>query len=168
MSAKEKLITEDISLRDRTVQFLDVEKTMTNVSIKDAPYELDNSYIATQMLKYGEVIPGSVRRAYIKYTHVENGSRYLQILNCIPTLPNITKFGRFEVRVLAENNITEGIHCGKKNHTRHTRADKNPLFKKYVLTVIIQGTSLGNVSMIQLALTVEKVFIRHMIVICTK
>ena len=168
MSAKEKLITEDISLRDRTVQFLDVEKTMTNVSIKDAPYELDNSYIATQILKYGEVIPGSVRRAYIKYIHVENGSGYLQILNCIPTLPNITKFGRFEVRVLAENNITEGIHCGKKNHTRHTRADKNPLFKKYVLTVIIQGTSLGNVSMIQLALTVEKVFIRHMIVICTK
>ena len=46
MSAKEKLITEYISLRDRTVQFLDVEKTMTNVSIKDAPYELDNSYIA--------------------------------------------------------------------------------------------------------------------------
>ena len=31
------------------------------------------------MLKYGEVIPGSVRRGYIKYTHVENGSKYLQI-----------------------------------------------------------------------------------------
>ena len=148
LNAKEKLITEGISLRDRTVQFLDVEKTITNVTIKDAPYELDNCYIATQMLKYGEVIPGSVRRGYIKDTHVENGSRYLQILNCIPTLPNRTKFGRFEVRVFADNNRTECINCGKKKNTRHTRADKNPLFKKGVLTVMIQGTSLGIVRMI--------------------
>ena len=50
LTAKEKLITEGISLRDRTVQFLDVEKNITNVTIKDAPYELDNCYIATQML----------------------------------------------------------------------------------------------------------------------
>jgi hypothetical protein len=33
----------------------------TNVTIKD---ELENYYI-TQMLKYGELIPGSVRRGYI-------------------------------------------------------------------------------------------------------
>jgi hypothetical protein len=33
------------------VQFIDVEKTMTNVSIKDAPYELDNSYIAWSCLR---------------------------------------------------------------------------------------------------------------------
>jgi hypothetical protein len=32
------LITECTSLRDRTVQFLDVEKTITNVTIKDASY----------------------------------------------------------------------------------------------------------------------------------
>ena len=55
LNAKEKLITEGISLRESTVQ-LDVEKTITNVTIKDAPYELDNCYIATQMLKCGEVI----------------------------------------------------------------------------------------------------------------
>jgi len=113
LNAKEKLITEGISLRDRTVHLLDVEKTITNVTIKDAPYELDNCYIATQMLKYGEVIPGSLRRGYIKDTHVENGSRYLQILNCIPTLPNKTKFYPFEMRVFADNNRTECVHCGK-------------------------------------------------------
>ena len=52
MNANEKLITEDISLRNRTLQFLDVEKTMADVSIKDVPYELDNSYIATQKINY--------------------------------------------------------------------------------------------------------------------
>jgi hypothetical protein len=51
MSAKEKLITEDISLRDRTVQFLVVEENITNITIKNAPYELDNCYIAAQMFK---------------------------------------------------------------------------------------------------------------------
>jgi hypothetical protein len=51
---------------------------------------------------------------------------------------------------------------------KNTRADKNPLIKKYVLTVMIQGTSLGIVRMIPSALTVEKVVIRNMIVICAK
>jgi hypothetical protein len=54
------------------------------------------------MLKYGEIIPGSVRRGYIKDIHVENGSRYPHIINFIPTLPNKTKFGCFEVRVFAD------------------------------------------------------------------
>jgi hypothetical protein len=39
------------------------------------------------MMKYGEIIPGSVRRGYIKGTNIENGSRYLQIIKCAPTLP---------------------------------------------------------------------------------
>ena len=45
-------------------------------AIKDAPYEVSDCYIATQMMKYGEVIPGSVRRGYIKGTNIENGSRF--------------------------------------------------------------------------------------------
>ena len=91
----------NIRWNNRSVNFLDVEKTITNVTIKDAPYEVSDCYIATQMMKYGEAIPGSVRRGYIKGTHIENGSRYLQIINCAPTLPNRTDFGRFEVRLFA-------------------------------------------------------------------
>jgi hypothetical protein len=34
LKAKEKLITESISLRDRTVQFLDVEKTLQMLLLK--------------------------------------------------------------------------------------------------------------------------------------
>ena len=140
LKTQETLITECISLRDRTVQFLDVEKTITNVTIKDVSYELENCYIATQMLKYGEVIPGSELRSYMQDTLVENGLRYLQILNCISTLPNRTKFVRFEVLVFAVNNRTECIHCSKNTHPSYSYRHK-PIFKKSVLTV--QGISLG-------------------------
>ena len=71
-------------------------------------------------------------------------------------MPNRTNFGRFEVRVFADNNRTKCIHCGKKKNTRHNRADKNPLFRKGVLNVMIQGTMIGIVRMIQSAHIVKK------------
>ena len=60
LNTKEKLISGGITLKNRSVNFLDVEKTITNVTIKDAPYGVSDCYIATQMMKYREVIPGSV------------------------------------------------------------------------------------------------------------
>jgi hypothetical protein len=39
LNTKEKLISGGITLKNRSVNFLDVEKTITNVTIKDAPYE---------------------------------------------------------------------------------------------------------------------------------
>jgi hypothetical protein len=83
-----QLISGGITLKNRSVNILDVEKTITNVTIKDAPFEVSDCYIATQMMKYGEIIPESVRRGYIKGTNIENGSRYLQIIKCAPTLPH--------------------------------------------------------------------------------
>ena len=77
---KDKLIINGLTLKNRSVSFLDVEKTITNVTIKDMQYEVQNCFVATQMLRYGQVIPESVRRGYIKGTNIENGSRYLQNL----------------------------------------------------------------------------------------
>jgi len=76
-------------------------------------------------LKYGEVISGSVRRGYIKDTHVENGSKYLLILHCIdPYFAQQNQFFfNFEVSVFADNNRTEYLHCGKINN-RHTKTDQ--------------------------------------------
>jgi hypothetical protein len=68
------------------------------------------------MMKYGEAIPRSVGRGYIKGTNIKNGSRYLQIINCAPTLSNRTDFGRFHVKLLADNNITQCLHC-KQTHS---------------------------------------------------
>ena len=101
-----------------------LKKNITNVTIKDAHYELDNCYfIATQMLKYGEVIPRSVCPGY-KIHMLKNGSRYLQILNCIPTLPNRTKFTCVEVLVFADNTRTECIHCGQNTHPSYSCRQK--------------------------------------------
>jgi hypothetical protein len=46
LNTKEKLISGGITLKNRSVNFLDVEKTITNVTIKDAPYEVSDCYIA--------------------------------------------------------------------------------------------------------------------------
>jgi hypothetical protein len=50
LNTKEKLISGGIKLKNRSVNFLDVEKTITNVTIKDAPYEVSDCYIATCFL----------------------------------------------------------------------------------------------------------------------
>ena len=121
---KDKLIINGLTLKNRSVSFLDVEKTITNVTIKDMPYEVQNCFVATQMLRYGQVIPESVRRGYIKGTNIENGSRYLQMLKCDKTLPNKTNFGRFEVRIFADNNRTECKYCRTTDHPSYLCRDK--------------------------------------------
>jgi hypothetical protein len=45
LNTKEKLISGGITLKNRSVNFLDVEKTITNVTIKDAPYEVSDCYV---------------------------------------------------------------------------------------------------------------------------
>ena len=70
-------------------------------------------------MKNGEAIPGSVRRGYIKGTNIENGSRYLQIINCAPTLPNRTDFFGFEA-------ITElNAYTVNKPTTNAKHVDRN-------------------------------------------
>jgi hypothetical protein len=88
------------------------------------PYEVQNCFVATQMLRYGQVIPESVRRGYIKGTNIENGSRYLSMLKCDKTLPNKTNFSRFEVRIFANNNRTECKYCRTTDHPSYLCRDK--------------------------------------------
>ena len=121
---KDKLIINGLTLKNRSVSFLYVEKTITNVTINDIPYEVQNCFVATQMLRYGQVIPESVRRGYIKGTHIENGSRYLQMLKCDTTLPNKTNIGRFEVRIFADNNRTECKYCRTTDHPSYLCRDE--------------------------------------------
>ena len=68
------------------------------------------------MSKYGQVINGSIKRGVIKGTNIENGTRYVQILNCSPIIPVRTNFGRFEIRLYADNNRTECSYCQQTNH----------------------------------------------------
>ncbi|XP_062585155.1 uncharacterized protein LOC134246823 [Saccostrea cucullata] len=113
---KEQLLMSGVTVKNRTVTLYEVDKQITNVTIKDAPIELPDTFITTNMMQYGQVVAGSIKHGTIKNTSIENGTRYLQILNCAPTLPNRTKFGDHEVRIFADNNRTQCPYCGKSDH----------------------------------------------------
>ncbi|CAC5418334.1 CNBP [Mytilus coruscus] len=121
---KDRLATQGITLRDRSIKLYEVESSITHVTIKDAPYKLDNCYICTQMLRFGKVVPGSIKRGVIKGTNIENGSRYIDILDCEAVLPNRTSLGRFEVRLFADNNRTPCIYCHITGHPSYRCKDK--------------------------------------------
>ena len=74
---KYKILNSDISLKNRSVNFFEIDKNVTNVKIKDAPCEVSDQFIATHMSKYGQVINGSIKRGVIKGTNIENGTRYV-------------------------------------------------------------------------------------------
>ncbi|CAG2211281.1 CNBP [Mytilus edulis] len=124
VESKDTLVVNGITLRNRSVNFLDVEKSITHVTIKDAPYELDDRYIVAQMIRFGQIVPGSVKRGYIKGTEIENGARYIDILNCDPVLPLRTSLGRFEVRLFADNNRTPCFHCKLIGHSSYQCKDR--------------------------------------------
>jgi Zn ribbon nucleic-acid-binding protein len=86
------------------------------VTIKDAPCEVSDQFIATHMSKYGQVINGSIKKGLIKVTNIANGTRYVQILNCALILPARTNFGRFQIRLYADNYRTECSYCQQTNH----------------------------------------------------
>ncbi|CAC5423925.1 CNBP [Mytilus coruscus] len=77
------------------------------------------------MLRFGKVVPGSIKRGVIKGTNIENGSRYIDILDCEAVLPNRTSLGRFEVRLLfADNNRTPCIYCHITGHPSYRCKNK--------------------------------------------
>ncbi|KAK3091907.1 hypothetical protein FSP39_023596 [Pinctada imbricata] len=68
------------------------------------------------MSQYGNVVPNSIRRGTIKGTDIQNGTRYLSIVGCAPTLPVRTTVGRFDIRIFANNNRTPCVRCNEKGH----------------------------------------------------
>ena len=50
----------------RIQQCLDVEKLITNVTIKDAPFELSDAFLLQHIKMHGDVVEDSLRRGIIK------------------------------------------------------------------------------------------------------
>ena len=73
--AKESLLSSGISVRNVFNDCFDVDQIITNVTIKDAPFELSDSYILHHIQIYGDIIENSVRRGKIKGTEIETGTR---------------------------------------------------------------------------------------------
>ena len=57
------------------------------MTIKDAPYELADSFIIHHMKSFGEVIENSLRRGKVRGTEIETGTRYIQMVNVRNILP---------------------------------------------------------------------------------
>ncbi|WAR24682.1 hypothetical protein MAR_038351 [Mya arenaria] len=77
---------------------------------------MPDSIITAHMSKYGDIASGSVTRGNIKGTNIDNGSRYLKIINCVPVLPLKDDIGQFTIRIFADNNRTPCRHCGDTSH----------------------------------------------------
>jgi hypothetical protein len=52
--AKYKILNSEILLKYRSVNLFEIDKNVTKVTIKDAPCEVSDQFIATYMSKYGE------------------------------------------------------------------------------------------------------------------
>ena len=114
--AKQKLQIDGITVQSRHVKLMDANRQITTATIKDAPFELPDAFVFTQMSQYGQVLQGSLTRGKIKQTNIENGTRYIQMLNVEKPIPNTMKWGRFWVRVFCDNNKTECGYCGDTAH----------------------------------------------------
>ena len=130
-NSKTTLLTESIVIDFQTVRFTSVEKNITNITIKDAPVEMSDEYISTQMIRFGDVINGSIKRGKIKGTEIENGTRYIAIVNCIATLPLTTNFGRFTVRIFGDNNRTPCFRCGQTDHPSYRCQNRGEFVRKW-------------------------------------
>ncbi|WAR29118.1 hypothetical protein MAR_002686 [Mya arenaria] len=113
---KNKLILGTTNIKNRLISIHDVENLITSVTVKDSPYEMPDSMITAHMSKYGDIVSGSVARGKIKWTNIDNGSRYLNIINCVPVLPLKDYIGQFTIRIFADNNRTPCRHCGDTSH----------------------------------------------------
>ena len=90
-----------VKIRNRYIKLIDVEKQVTNITIKDTPCELSNQVICAFMQTFVDMVQRSLRIGLNKDTYIGIGTRYMQLMNCVPLIPIMSKFGRFDVRILS-------------------------------------------------------------------
>lgn len=139
--AKAKLVVKGINIKNFHINIYDVEKQVTNLTIKDAPVELNDHVLCAYIRQYGQIVDGSMKRGTIKGTDIETGTRYVQLLNCIPIIPNNTFFGRFNVRLFADNNRTQCRHCGLTDHPSFKCEKKQKTSTKTCLDAAVKNMS---------------------------
>lgn len=62
IKSRQKLIDFGLELKGVLIKPHDAETDITNVTVKDAPYEMDDKVIASALDCYGALINGSIRR----------------------------------------------------------------------------------------------------------
>ena len=128
--AKNTLKAAGFSLRNRHITVSDVEKSITKVTLKDAPVELNDACLVTMLQPYGDVVPESLTRGKIKGSNIETGTRYLQMVNVKHTIPAELNVGRFAIRTFCDNGKSACTHCESTTHLTYACPQKPPPYVK--------------------------------------
>ena len=115
-----------LKIRGRIISVSDADVNIINVTIKDAPFELSNDFIFTHLMKYGDVIAGSMVHGIIKGTSIKTGTRYCKMSHIKEPIPNLTKFGEFNVRIfydMPDQDRATPKRCFICNSTDHLQKD---------------------------------------------
>jgi len=126
IEVKRNIQIEGFTVQDRRIKPQDVNKSITNVTLKDLPVEISDQFVTSSMLKYGEVISGSICRGTIKGTKVQTGTRYFQMLSVKDPIPNITAMGKHQVRIFCDNQKTQCKYCDSVLHPFY-KCTKKPI-----------------------------------------
>ena len=85
---KQTLMASHVTIKDNEIVSSDVSRSATKVTIKDAPYEMDDADVKSTIRNYGEVVEGSRRRGKVRGTNVETGTRYLSFYDAVEVIPS--------------------------------------------------------------------------------
>lgn len=119
MEAKQKLKAAGLNVRNMYYRVQDADKPVMNVTVKDAPFEMDDVVIATALARFGSVVQGSIKRGTVRGTEIQNGTRYLHMINIQEDIPRQIQIGRFQIRVICDRNIKAVRKCFRCYSTEH-------------------------------------------------
>ena len=112
--AKDQVGANGLNINSRHLSVVEVEKSVTNVTVKDAPIELEDEKIVEALRFYGNVV--NVKRGYMKGTRIETGTRYLEMVNVSNTIPVDLHIGQLAIKVYCDNNKTACKFCECTDH----------------------------------------------------
>ena len=72
IAVKQQLALSPLTIKDKVLTFSDVCRSVTNVTVKDAPYEMPDDEVIVALADHGNVVEGSIRRGKVKHTNIEN------------------------------------------------------------------------------------------------
>ena len=71
IAVKQQLALSLLTIKDKVLTLSDVCCSLTNVTVKDAPYEMPDDEVLAALADFGNVVEGSIRRGKVKKKHRE-------------------------------------------------------------------------------------------------
>ena len=87
IAVKQHLPLSPLTTKDKVLTLSDVCRSLTNVTVKDVPYEMPDNEVIAALADFGNVVEGSIRRGKVKQTNIKNGTRYLALDDAKKIIP---------------------------------------------------------------------------------